>query len=315
MRAVTVSAIVLSLLLGPAAARADEAYQGSTFREVWDQVRSDPYANPQNRVTVRSFYGFLRDYLLEAARRTLRDRRDLLPRFDKLLHPNGICLAGTWEITEPTPYTGYFRQGRRGLFIGRASTALSATRRGEYRAFGLAGKLFPTEDQDQAVPTANFFTIEDLGGTLTPHFLDAENTNDIIGITIRPSSVFLGPLATAVGKAFLIADRTADPGQTLIRQLYPIAEAGERGTTTRAPRWMKIVGADDVPRVDRADFRDELRIANYPDGLRFAIHVADEGTRLGDKAWREIGVIEIFEDAVSDSCDHRLHFAHPTFRR
>ena len=35
--------------------------------------------------------------------------------------PNGVCLTGDWMITEPTEYTGYFRQDSRGLVIGRYS--------------------------------------------------------------------------------------------------------------------------------------------------------------------------------------------------
>ena len=53
----------------------------------------------------------------------------------------------------------------------------------------------------------------------------------------------------------------------------------------------------------------------YPSGLRFAIRTADVGTRLGEKQWRTIGFIEATDDAASDSCDHRLHFAHPQFRK
>jgi hypothetical protein len=77
---------------------------------------------------------------------------------------------------------------------------------------------------------------------------------------------------------------------------------------------MAIVGSADVSRVDADDFRDELRLANYPDGLRFDVWVADRGTRDGAKDWHRIGVIEITDDAVSASCDHRLHFAHPPGR-
>jgi len=306
--------VLAGMLSLPATAGAQ--YRGSRFSEVWSQVASDPYPTlPAYQVSLASFFGFLQNHLLAASRRTLSDHSDLLPWFRKLLHPNGVCLAGTWEITEPTPYTGYFRQGSRALLIARASTALTATRRGQYRAFGFAGKLFPTLDPQARVETANFFTIEDLGGTLRDHFLDALNTNDIIKISINASGFANGPVGVAVAQAFAIADQTLDVAQTLVRQLYPIAELGEADPSDAvAPRWMLITGADDVPRVSAADFRDELRVARYPDGLRFDIWVADQGTRLGSKQWRRIGQIAIDADAVSDSCDHRLHFSHPKFR-
>src|SRR5207244_730684 len=106
------------------------------------------------------------------------------------------------------------------------------------------------------------------------------------------------------------ADQTLDVTQTLVRQLYPIAELGEADPSRAvSPRWMLITGAADVARVDAKDFRDELRLANYPAGLRFDIRTADVGTRIGPKAWQTIGTIEITSDALSDSCDHRLHFS------
>jgi hypothetical protein len=308
--------IPVAALLRIAVAKADAPYEGSRFDAVWGQVASDPYAAlPHERVTLGSFYTFFHDNLLDSSRRTLSDRSDLLPPFRKLLHPNGICLAGTWTITEDTDYTGYFRKGSRALFVGRASTALTATRQGQFRAFGFAGKIFPTTDPTEQVPTANFFTIEDLGGTLRPHFLDALNTNDIIQITVTPAAFLSTPVGLVAAKDFADADQTIDVTQTLIRQLYPIAELGEADPTAAvAPRWMMITGADDVPRVDADDFRDELRLDRYPGGLRFQIRVADVGTRLGPKDWKTIGTIEVADAVASESCDHRLHFSHPRFR-
>ena len=31
-----------------------------------------------------------------------------MPYFQKLGHPNGVALTGTWNITEKSPYSGYF---------------------------------------------------------------------------------------------------------------------------------------------------------------------------------------------------------------
>src|SRR3989442_1094432 len=55
----------------------------------------------------------------EAARRTVARNADLRwgpegKGFRRIVHPNGICLTGTWEIRESreeTAYTGYFRKG------------------------------------------------------------------------------------------------------------------------------------------------------------------------------------------------------------
>jgi hypothetical protein len=303
-------------LLWPLTVAAQAPYDGSSFAAVWSEVKSDPYSQlPHYQVTLGSFFGFLVNHLYDASRRTLSDHSDLLPEFRKLVHPNGICFAGTWNITQPTLYTGAFLPGSR-LIIARASTALTATERGQYRAFGFAGKIFPTNDPHRTVPTANFFTIEDLGGTLRDYYLDAENTNDIIHITLTPETFLNSPIGVAAATAFLRADQTLDLTQILVRQLYPLAEAGEPDPAqAKAPMWLKITGSADVPRIVANDFRDELRVANYPSGLRFDIWIADEGTRLGAKNWYKIGYIDVNDDALTDSCDHRLHFHHPPFRR
>lgn len=297
----------------------DAAYEGSTFDEVWSQVISDPYDElPRYRVSVSSFFRYFTNRLLAASRRTLDSFADIRPWFPKLLHPNGVCLAGTWHITEENSYSGYFRPGSEGVIITRASTALSATRQYEYRVFALAGKIYPTTNRYHldALRPANFVVIEDLGGTLRPYYLDAEQTNDIINISVRPSSVFQGPLALTVASSFARADQTFDVTQTLERQLHPIAELGEPdGAPISAPRWIKITGAPETPRISRLDFRDELSADSYPDGIVLDVFVADVGFRTGWKDWRRVGYIHLTESVVSDSCDHRLHFHHPRFRR
>ncbi len=302
-------------LASASAARADD-YRGSSFDDVWSQVASDPYARmPHDVVTLGSFFGFAQNKLLNASVRTLNDRRDLLPRFQKLLHPNGLCLAGTWNITEASRYTGMFRQGTQALFIGRASTALTNTEAGTYRAFGIAGKVFPTLDPAAQVETANFFAIEDLGGTLREHYLDAVQTNDIINVSLTTATVWNSGVGAAAVAAFTWADRATDPTRIAYRPLYPLAEAGVASSSrTFAPRWIAITGAGETPRVDALDFRDELRVASYPSGLRFEIWVANQGTRVGRKAWQYLGYIEATDDALTDSCDHRLHFSHPKDR-
>ena len=290
-------------------------YRGSSFASVWQQVASDPYQTlPEEKVSVDDFYSAMANHLLVAAKRTLSDRSDLLPWFRKLIHPNGICLAGTWTITEETPYTGYFRKGTKGLIILRASTGMSAIRRDEYRTFGIAGKLFPTLDPDAVVETANFTLTEDLGGRRRDHFLDSLNTNDIRSIS--PNGVHHVGKLIALAHEFTAAEHTLSVPQSLFRQVYSVGEAGEADPSrARSPKWLLITGAPDTKRVIADDFRDELRLARYPGGLRFQISTADEGTSLGSKAWKVIGAIDITADAVSDSCDHRLHFAHLPFRK
>ena len=307
-----------NLLSGYSFAQSHSPYQGSVYSDVWSQVASDPYAAlPQDEVKVSRFFSGLKDLLLENSKRTLSDESDTLPRFDKLLHPNGICIKGSWNITQDNPYTGAFRTGTKSMIIVRASTALSNTKSNQNRAFGIAGKIFPTEDASDIRPlkTANFFTIENLGGTRKKHFLDSVNTNDII--LVSPSlTAFLNSLeGLAVVRDFPLAEGS-NLQTALIRELYPISELGlAEGQKAITPIWMKIEGAADIPRVEESDFRDELNLDHYPQGLRFDISVASKGSRFGSKEWQKIGFIDVEETVVSDSCDHRLHFSHPRARK
>jgi hypothetical protein len=290
---------------GPADGWAQQAYAGSTFAEVWGQVKSDPYPLPSNRVTLRSFFAGLQFRMLQSARRTLSDERDILPQFTKLIRPNGIALSGTWTITEDSPYTGYFENGSRGLIIARASVTFARTTRGHYRSFGMAGKLFPTRDPQQRTPTANFFLIDDNGGTLTPSYLDVELPTRA-KFSINPGSIAHLPILLAV----TIAQRIADTHSEL-RQLYPIARAGLADPrSARAPGFM-MLRCETPIRVDAPDFRDELRVKHYEGALPFGIFVRDDGK----DPWRRLGRIEFTDDAVSNSCDHRLHFSHPKWIR
>ena len=280
-------------------------YTGTRFSDVWRQLQSDPYELPHYKVTLPGLLGACGRSFVRDSRRTLCDERDLLPRFRKLIRANGICLAGEWYITAPSPYSGYFVRGSRGLIVARASVALSETERGHYRSFGMACKLYPTTDPEEVKRTANFFVIDDNAGSLRAHYLDAPMLNDP-KVSLNLGAIVHAPLLLAI----LLGQRLADshPG---IRQLYPIAAVGAPDPAAiRAPKWMMIRGAPG-PRVAARDFREELRVKRYGGGLIFDILVRDRK----DEAWAPIGSITFREDVVSDSGDHRLHFYHPPWRR
>ncbi len=96
--------------------------------------------------------------------------------FRRIIHANGVCLTGLWEIPEETEYSGYFKRGSRGLLVGRYSCGTSGVQRGELRSQALVGKLFPTTDPNHEEPlhTASFITMEDIAGTYTAYINDAE---------------------------------------------------------------------------------------------------------------------------------------------
>ncbi len=287
-------------------------YRGSTFREVRDLMFSDPYETlPQNVVTLGSFYKGIKNKLFKAAQRALDDSSDTGPYFQRLIHPNGIALAGTWQIKEDSPYSGYFKKGSKGLIIVRSSVVLSKTKQGQNRGFAFAGKIFPTMDPDERVKTADFFTIDVLLGTKARYFTDVSLTNEVPpGFNLDIIRLF-GIIISSIG-TLVRADFNA-----FYRPTYPVAELGlAEGEESNAPKWMMIKAWSGNRKVDRADFRDELRVENYKDGeLFFNISVASKKLLSGGRDWQYIGYIKLTESVTSESCDHRLVFQHPKLKK
>jgi hypothetical protein len=174
----------------------DRAYNGSRFSEVCEAIFANPYYQvwgregepllPRYEATLANLLrGILplgKHYFFgQASIRTVDSHADLRwgpdgKGFRRIIHSNGVCLTGLWEVTEETEYSGYFRKGSRGLLVGRYSTCCTKVHRGELRALALVGKLFPTIDPDHAEPlcTASFITIKDLAGNYTGYINDAE---------------------------------------------------------------------------------------------------------------------------------------------
>ncbi len=292
----------------PIAQKPIETSKSNQFKAVWDQIKSDPVKKlPQVKVSYSKLAARGKNIILSDAKRTLESNADILPQFEKLAHPNGICFKGTWNITAPNKYSGYFRKDTNALIIVRASSALSNTKSGELRSFGFAGKIFPTTNplKTNLESTANFFLIDDLGGTRAKHYTDVSMTNT------PPATI-----TSEVFKNFLYAAKLASTfsksdKNPKIRQVYEISELGEKeNKTVITPRWMKVKALSGQT-VDQADFRNELSINNK--NLVFKISVASEIIK-GKKNWLDIGLITLDSSVISNSCDHRLHFHHPKWR-
>jgi hypothetical protein len=284
-------------------------YTGSKADEVWDLMKSNPYlALPSNTVNYKKLWDGAISLIERSANRTLNDRSDVLPYFTKLAHPNGICLKGSWVINKENPYSGLFKMNSKAIIIARASVALNDTERGSYRGFGLAGKIFPTTDENQTVKTANFFVIDDLGGTKLPHYTDAQMTNEP-AVSVTSAAIKLARYAAKLAATFSLAD--SNPGK---RQVYEIAEASlNEGENLRVPKWMMIQASSNQKKVDEWDFRDELNIENNNGELEFEIYVASS-EKFGRKNWEKIGNIYFSDSVTSLACDHQLHFHHPKWR-
>lgn len=289
-----------SLIFALVLINASFAYEGSKPKEVWNQITSDPYEELfTQEVTVKR----LASKIFKRAKDTIEQEEDIIPYFDKLLHSNGICMLGRWEIFKNNAYSGYFKAGSKAVVIARASTTLSGVKRGEKRGFGMALKLFPTDDfiTDKKLKSANIFTIDTLAGNDVSHFLKSKMTNfPKIGIS------FNAALGLVVGKAFLLADKNP-----LIRQLYPISELNEKFPQAAiTPKLFKISGNKNMILSDKKDFREEIMDSLDINGaIVFDIEVA--GTA---KKYQKIGEVIFREATASESCDHRLHFNHPVYK-
>jgi hypothetical protein len=269
---------------------------------------------------------------LGAAKRVLASDSDLRwgpdgTGFRRMLHPNGIVMTGVWEITEDTPYSGYFRKGSRGLMIARYSTCCTETRRGNMRSLAMIGRIYPTTDPGHAepLPTASFITQEDIGGENTPNINDAKLLNAPNTTVSRRGSGM--PILLLTGLVLNLAEK-----KPTIRQVYQIAELGkEPAEPTRAPEFMQLTLAPGQPVIPGADldFRDEIMAHIYDPGdpapkrkLVFHIQTSDTGTTHGTPLkerrnitnWKTVGTMTFDAAVVSVNGDRVFHVNHPAWR-
>jgi hypothetical protein len=325
----------------------DRAYRGSRFSKVRDAIFANPYqkvwgrpGEPPLPIYDVNLLGVLRGILpfgqphffSQAVARAVDARSDLRwgpdrKGFRRIIHPNGICLTGSWEISEQTPYSGYFQRASRALVIGRYSTCCKETRRGHERSLSLVGKLFPTTDPGHSEPlrTANFITQEDIGGDRTEYINDAELRNAPNTTSWRRG--FGVPVLLVEAIFFGKIDK--EPTQ---RQLYQIAELGKpEGEPTRAPAFMRLLVDPAQPRIagEALDFRDEIMAQIFDRGdpvakrtLTFHIEVTDDGSTRGPNFlqrrsfanWKRIGRLTFDNAVTSYNGDFVIHFTHPTWR-
>lgn len=328
----------------------DDRTSSNTYEEVRAAVLSEPYYGPTwygpeqsplpvykqtTGILLRGLLPFGKPLgFLQAARRTVRSRADLRwgsdrKGFRRLLHPNGICLAGEWEIDSAPPgtaYTGYFAQGAKGRILARYSTGGSNPRAGGFRSLSLVGKIYPPAASGDNLPgaPANFFTQEDIAGTLTDSIRDAFMTNSPpVSPWNKGKDIFQ---LFFIGLILTISDKKNSE-----RQLYEIAELGKSPNhPTSCPRFMRLSVSEETRRLSgsRGDFREEILDIIYdrgnpepPHPLIFNIEVSDKGKKHGagiewlkGQDWTPIGRITFTEAAASYNGDFVIHFHHPVWR-
>jgi len=315
--------VLIALVLSPrlmAQQGSDQSQAVSRFEALKRIVFETPYIDlPNYQVKLKTFgkSGKSEDNkLLVAARRTLNDDRDLIdfPGGQKLLQANGICFSGEWQIdTLESPYTGLFRAGASSPVIVRASVALSGTLQKNKRAFGMAVKLLPSDLGTD--PSLNLFVLNSLGGAISKHVLDLSMDNQPpLGRVpkfsdIRTALRMRNELERA-DKEAIDEDRADTKPKATFRPVTHVAAYREK--IVKSPYWIRF-NAISEHRNNQNDFRDELRLAAYPDNeLVYGIEVADFGNGRKNQAdWRQIGRLFLTDSVTSAVCDQKLHFRHP----
>jgi len=291
------------------------------FERLKSAIFAQPYDRLPNYKVGRKAFGKSgkseKNQLLKAARRTLQDERDLieLPSGHKLLNANGICFVAQWVISESSGFTGLFAKGVTSPVIMRASVALSGTRQKDKRAFGMAIKLLPANLADE--PSINFFVLNSMGGAVTKHVLGLSMDNQPpLGRIPRWRDI---PTALRLRKDLQQADleQGAENPQVAFRPVTQLASyrTGVESSVDEqavAPKWLRL-SALTAERIDKDDFRDELRLENYVNKqLVYQIEVAaDNGGEKSKADWTPIGTLSLLESVTSPVCDNNLHFKHP----
>jgi hypothetical protein len=166
--------------------------------------------------------------------------------------------------------------------------------RGHRRALGIGVKVFPTLDPNERVWPGNLVTVSHLSGSKEKHVLDIDPLN-YPTVGLDPASNFINRVL------FRLVDTR--PGY---RQVYPVATLGLRhGDPVVSPDMMMFKVAEGTPRIDAKDFRDEMRLRNYP-GQRLVYEILVKS--FADSQWKRLGSMTFTEDAISEGGDRRLHF-------
>lgn len=263
---------------------------------------------PQYAMNMRSVFEYGSAGLEKAAKRTVSDKSDYLDRLPKLLHPNGVCVMGKWQIAKDSPYTGAFAANTENLFVGRISVAMQETTSDSGRGFGFAGKLFPTLNENEPVATENFFSVDVLMGTNIKRFLDTATTNEPeLGFDL-----WLIKLGLKIASALTKADD--NPGFRPVKNLAMMGT--DSGVAPKYPHWIRLSTAKEMKRNNQPDFRAEV-VQAVEENKELVFYIDGSDTtkdRSKNSGWKRLGEIRVSQAVVSYGCDRRLHFSHPKLK-
>jgi hypothetical protein len=299
--------------------------KGISFNKVIELLRTRPYDPKQLPVRTTPLADIKNPALLHDSGRTLDSTEDILPPFKRLLHPNGVCLAGEWIIERNNPYSGVYRPGSRCPIVARISPTVDAVtmRKGHANSIGLVGKIFPSHDPNEPVATANFITQTDIGGiiaersTLLFSGLTLSNAPNVTAIRRGAGAIALGVQSRVLAK---VDKRTTE------RQLYPLAEVNMSTTPPYTPAYMKITldpALESLGNKNPKDLRFELWEAVQKEPLIYNITLSNRGYTSGPIFYRRahirwdeqpVGKLVFNQAFLSAPCDDQIHFRHPPWR-
>ena len=209
-------------------------------------------------------------------------------------------------MNQDTGATGLFSGGTSVPAIVRFSGGQdnSVWKEGKNRLFGIAVKLFPTQNKKQKIQTANIFLMSQNGleGDSRMGFFSKPEDAVVFSNVIPEPTGFALKL---IGNLFKKFDPIA-----VERPLFAVAEVNQNSQAVKnAVTPFKInVRAQDFGHQGKGggDFRDEI-MGYTPGQMKFDVSVVLTKDSNEEK---EAGVLEVGQPFMSDVCDRELHFHH-----
>jgi hypothetical protein len=246
----------------------------------------------------KKFRGRLRD--------TTTEPSDFKSAENKLLHSRGVCSEASWKITQDTGATGLFEAGTEIPAIVRFSggTDASVYQEGETRIFGIAVKLFPTQNKKQKIASANIFLMSQGGleGDARQGFFSKPDGEVVFSNVIAEPKGFALKM---LGKLFKLFDPIV-----ISRPLFPAAIMNQYSEPIADPKtpFQINVRAQDFGHQGKGggDFRSEI-MGYGANQMQFDLSLVM--SRDSDEEL-QAGVLTLEQPFMSDVCDQELHFHH-----
>lgn len=247
--------------------------------------------------------------IVSDSRSIFQSESDFRAESIKLLHPRGVCSYGTWIINEDNKFTGLFEKGTEVPVIVRFSSGTGQSakeKESTERIFGIAVKVFPSQDIHEDVVSTNIIGLDQYGfeaSNRSSFFFDDEGKKPVYFTNIAPAKSFLGK---TLAKFF---DRFDKPNfARLVYKTAQVDQDNRRVEKFRSPYEVRFIPSKGMPLIKKYDFREEILSLNKTIPVKLDIWIyQDENAKPYE---RKIGEIVLKQSIVSEACDKTLHFHH-----